>query len=101
MAKWADAPIRGDFLGEAAQRELLNFLSVREGAEYGLCVARKTLRGQEVIELSGNVPGYTAAVLIQGDRVCAVLLGLSDYSGSGVSFAELIADEIMIYMTDK
>ena len=56
--------IRGNFLGDAARRELLSFLPVRKGAEYGLCVARKKLRGQQMILVSGNVPGYTAAVLV-------------------------------------
>jgi D-alanyl-D-alanine carboxypeptidase len=96
IAKWADALIRGHFLSEASKQALLDFFSVRDGVEYGLCVARKMLRGQQVIFLQGNVPGYGAAVLIRGDTVYAVLCDLSDYSGGGVYYAELIADELAL-----
>lgn len=94
MAKWANALICGDFLEEASKQSLLGFLPVQDGVEYGLCVIRKTLKGEQVVLLQGNVPGYGAAVLIHGDTIYAVLCNLSDYSGGGISYAERIAEEL-------
>ena len=95
MAGWVTALICGDFLNDASKKELLDFMPATESMDYGLCVARKTLRGEQVIILQGNVPGYSSTILIQGDTVCAVLCNLSDYSGGGISYAELIAEELM------
>lgn len=94
MAVWADMLICGDFLDDASNQGLLGFLPAMEEAEYGLCVARKTMRGEQVILLQGNVPGYSSAVFM-GDTVCAVLCNLSDYSGKDLCYAEIIAEALM------
>lgn len=94
MVKWADALVCGDFLDAASKQSLLGFGHAQDGVEYGLCIARKTLKGEPVALLLGNVPGYGTAVLIHGDTIYAVLCNLSDYSGGGISYAERIAEEL-------
>lgn len=94
MAKWGYAFICGDFLNDTSKQDLLNCLPATESRDYGLCVARKELRGEPVILLQGSVPGYGTAVLISGDTVYAVLCNLSDYTGGDISYAELMAEEL-------
>lgn len=65
MARWAELLIRDDFLNKTSRQALLSFLPTQAEAEYGLCIARKTLRGEQVIILQGNVPGYIVLINVE------------------------------------
>lgn len=95
MAKWGEAILHSPILSEASRKKLLDFLPVDDEQSYGLCIAKKNANVLNLIELCGNVPGYSACTCISGDTCVSVLCDLSDYSGSNLNYASEIAENMM------
>lgn len=92
MAKWGDTLLNSSIISDESRRELFNFLPVNRTTDYGLCVIHKKIDDKDMIEIQGNVLGYSSAVYLYSDISVAVLCNLSDYSGSDRSYSEEIAD---------
>jgi D-alanyl-D-alanine carboxypeptidase len=93
VARFADAPLRGDVLSPDSRRQLLRFVKAWEGYDgYGLGVGKgQTATGEEVQGHVGAGPGFATSVWHLPAKAITVAV-LSSGEASPGSISELLAN---------
>lgn len=92
MAVWAQALANKELLTAQSYELLFDFAPSKEDFGYGVCFMQKDINGRNMILANGNVPGYNTTIAFDDEITAVVLCNMSDYSGSNLSYSEIMLD---------